>query len=228
MLKVEIWKWKPSWDSGLLNLDLMGISAVRKTSMERVLQRDNLDGLAPLVSSSVSGLVGGNFEVMHLRGLPVFSLRKIGGRNERNYLWKDCRLTKFSLTCSCICFCVRPLYLHITIFCHILSWINCEEMKIIQKSGSHRNDDPRLIILGFSLFTVFGVSVHLQKFTFILHFSFPNLTFQRHVTTFQICQDQIFSSEMYSDFQQSKSFPAAEEIFQNKPPAIFTNSSSFV
>ena len=55
----------------------MGISAVRETSMERVLQRDNLDGLKPLVSTSVSGLLGGNFEVTHLRGLPVFSLRKI-------------------------------------------------------------------------------------------------------------------------------------------------------
>ena len=31
--------------------------------------------------------------------------------NLGSHLWKDCRLTKFSLTCSCICFCVRPLYL---------------------------------------------------------------------------------------------------------------------
>ena len=53
---------------------------------------------------------------------------------------------------------------------------------------------------------------------------FQHLIFQRHVTTFQICQDQIFSSVMYSDFQQSKSFPLpAEEIFQNKPSAIFGN-----
>ena len=27
------------------------------------------------------------------------------------YRWKDCLFTKFSLTYSCICFCVFPLYL---------------------------------------------------------------------------------------------------------------------
>ena len=97
-----------------------------------------------------------------------------------------------------------------------------------KRSSSHRNEDPRLIILGFSRLTVFGVSVHLwdSHFTFIFHFSVQNLIFQRHVTTFQICQDQIFSSVMYSDFQQSKSF-RAEETFQNKPPAIFGKSLSY-
>ena len=51
---------------------------------------------------------------------------------------------------------------------------------------------------------------------------FQHLIFQRHVTTFQICQDQIFRySVMYSDFQQSKSF-RSEERFQNKPAAIFS------
>ena len=39
-----------------------------------------------------------------LRGFFMISRKK-------SHLWKDCRLTKFSLTCSCICFWVRPLYL---------------------------------------------------------------------------------------------------------------------
>ena len=46
-------------------------------------------------------------KILALEGLP----RKILIARENTCLWKDCLFTKFSLTCSCICFWVRPLYL---------------------------------------------------------------------------------------------------------------------
>ena len=99
-------------------------------------------------------------------------------------------------------------------------------LDMIWKVETYRNEDPRLIILGFSLFTVFGVSVHLPKqFTFISHFHFSFPTFDISVTRYNfsdLSRSDIFIHDVFR-FSTKQKFPPAEEIFQNKPSAIFGN-----
>ena len=96
----ESWnmKLRSFWDyDPLFNIDLMGVLGLW----------DFLLNFWRLLHAPQTLILHCQWKKSPLAGLP----RKILIARENTCLWKDCLFTKFSLTCSCICFWVRPLYL---------------------------------------------------------------------------------------------------------------------
>ena len=82
------------------------------------------------------------------------------------------------------------------------------------RRGSHRNEDPRLIILGFSRLTVFGVSVHLVAFTFYIHLPFLFSKFDISATRYNfsdLSRSDIFIGDVFR-FSTKQKFPRRGNI----------------